>query len=104
MKKLNFSSSKATAINKGQIPKEEDLRKIAEFLGCTVADFFADESSSSSNNPGEDEPKDEDEIEILRIFRSLSRREKHEFMSMIYSFEKRIDIQGSQRTDSSDVG
>ena len=104
MKKLNFSSSKATAINKGQIPKEEDLRKIAEFLGCTIADFFADEPTTSLNDPEKDEPKDEDEIEILRIFRSLSRREKHEFMSMIYSFEKKIDIQGNQRTDSSNVG
>ena len=89
LKKLQFSSSKATAINKGQIPKEEDLHKIAEFLGCQVADFFAEDPAPPIDIFGRDEPRDEDEAEIVRIFRTLSRRERHEFMSTVYEFEKR---------------
>ena len=32
---------------------------------------------------------DEDETEIIRIFRTLGRRERHEFMNMVYSFEEK---------------
>ena len=33
--------------------------------------------------------KDEDLEDILRIYSKLSRRDKHDFMSMVYEFEKR---------------
>ena len=42
IKECGFSSSKATAINKGQIPTEEQLIALAKALNCSVMDFFAD--------------------------------------------------------------
>lgn len=38
--------------------------------------------------------KDEDEEDILRVYRGLSRRMKHEFMSMVYEFENRQELKG----------
>ena len=55
MKSLGFSGSKATAINKGQIPNNEgDLTKIAKGLGCSVMDLFADikDNVPNQNNSG----------------------------------------------------
>lgn len=79
----NGQSSFTTAINKrGSIPNQEELLKLAEILNCSVMDFFVDEEDVSSINL-----KDEDEEDILRVYRSLSRRNKHEFMSMVYDFE-----------------
>ena len=50
MKSLGFSGSKATAINKGQIPNNDsDLAKIARGLGCSVMDLFADTKDSVLN-------------------------------------------------------
>lgn len=34
-------------------------------------------------------PGNADEEDILRIYRSLSRRNKHEFMAMVYDFESK---------------
>ena len=33
-------------------------------------------------------PRDDDENDILRVYRSLDRRKKHEFMSMVYRFDE----------------
>ena len=75
--KVKGSSSMTTAINKkGSIPKETDLIALAKELDCSVMDFFADEE------------------DILRIYRGLSRRAKHEFMSMVYEFENREELKG----------
>lgn len=60
--------------NKGSLPKQEMLLRLAQKLNCSVKDFFADEEDLQK------EPKeDDDEKDILRIYRSLSRRQKHEF-------------------------
>ena len=83
VKKIKGSSSFVTAINKGSLPKESELIEFAKELNCSVMDFFADEEDGFSRN----ELQDEDEKDILRIYRSLSRRDKHEFMSMAYGFE-----------------
>ncbi len=79
-----------TAINKkGSIPKETDLIALAKELDCSVMDFFADEEDIPPVKP-----RDEDEEDILRIYRGLSRRAKHEFMSMVYEFENREELKG----------
>ena len=41
---------------------------------------------------------DEDEKELVRIFRTLGRRERHEFMSTAYEFEKQAEIKGDTGT------
>lgn len=81
-KKLELSTSKVTTWNNGGLPKEGVMLKLAEVLDCSVMDFFADEDCREDKVA-----KDEDEDDILRVFRSLSRRAKHDFMSMVYSFE-----------------
>jgi len=45
---LGYSPSKATAINQGQIPTEKILSQMANELGCSVADFFADDETAES--------------------------------------------------------
>lgn len=46
---LGFSSSKATAINTGQLPKEEVLIRLAKHLNCHVMDFFMDDDEPSNS-------------------------------------------------------
>lgn len=88
--KVKGFSSMTTAINKkGSIPKETDLIALARELDCSVMDFFADEEDIPPVKP-----RDEDEEDILRIYRGLSRRAKHEFMSMVYEFENREELKG----------
>lgn len=91
LKDLGYSTSKTTAINNGQIPKEDTLLELARYLKCSVMDFFADDNDLTPIKP-----KDEDEEDILRIYRSLSRKNKHEFMTMVYGFEDRGEIDGDK--------
>lgn len=80
---LGLSSSKVTAWNNGSLPKESILNSLADVLGCSVMDFFADDKASPVLAPAND-----DEEDILKTFRSLSRQKKHEFMVMVYDFNK----------------
>ena len=82
-KRLRLSNSKVTLWNNGSIPKKEILEKLAIELQCSVMDFFAEEEQIAAYNA----PLDEDEMDILRVYRSLDRREKHEFMAVVYQYE-----------------
>jgi transcriptional regulator with XRE-family HTH domain len=82
-KELGLSTSKVSAWNNGSLPKQEIMLLLAQKLECSVMDFFADYDEIHSR------PSDEDEEDILRVYRSLSRRGKHEFMAMVYDFENR---------------
>lgn len=88
-KELGLSTSKVSAWYNGSLPKQEVMLMLARKLDCSVMDFFADEEDLH-------EPKavNEDEEDLLRIYRSLSRRAKHEFMSMAYEFENREELEG----------
>jgi transcriptional regulator with XRE-family HTH domain len=92
MKKWGLSTSKVSAWYEGSLPKQEMLVRLAKELDCSVMDFFADEEDLVKTV----QPTDEDEEDILRIYRSLSRRNKHEFMSMVYEFEGRIELDGDK--------
>lgn len=81
--KLGLSSSKVNLWNKGSIPKKPILLKLAEELECSVIDFFADEAYLQKTEFA----LDEDERDIIRLFRLLSRKEKHEFMTKAYLYE-----------------
>lgn len=95
MTKLGYSSSKATAINKGQIPSEQTLLELAHALNCQVMDFFADEEDLPTARAC-----NEDEEDILRVYRSLSRKSKHEFMAMVYEYENRTELEGDRESAS----
>ncbi len=90
VKELGISSSKVTAINKGSIPSEDMLLTFSRKLECSVMDFFYDgEDGEQYLIEVMPARKDEDLADILRIYAALSRRDKHDFMSMVYDFEKR---------------
>lgn len=81
---LGLSTNKVSLWNKGGLPKPEVLVKLAEKLDCQVMDFFADENALISKT---EFALDEDEKDIIRLFRMLDRKQKHEFMSKAYAFE-----------------
>lgn len=91
VKGLGLSTSKVSRWNEGALPKEEVMVLLAKELNCSVMDFFADEEDLP-HTPSQ--PQDEDEEDILRVYRALSRRNKHEFMSMVYEFEARKELEG----------
>ncbi len=98
----NGQSAYTTAINKkGSIPNQEELLKLAEILECSVMDFFVDEEDLTKEDLAPQVfPQNEDEQDILNIYRSLSRRAKHEFMSMVYEFENREELEGDNETSA----
>lgn len=81
VKEVGLSTSKATAINNGYLPKESIMNQLAERLNCKVADFFATEHDLMRD-------LDDDEKDLITIFRKLNRKKKHEFMSIAYDFDK----------------
>ena len=86
---IGLSSSKVNLWNKGGIPKGDVMVRLAEHLGCTVMDFFNDENVPLTPAVSNTEfALDEDERDIIRLFRLLDRKQKHEFMSAAYRFEE----------------
>lgn len=84
------SSAFTSAINtKGSLPKENEMVEMARILNCSVIDFFLDEEDLVTESTIS--PHDEDEEDLLKIYRSLDRRGKHEFMAMAYDYENKID-------------
>lgn len=99
---LGYSNSKVNMWNNGSLPKAEMLVKLAEKLNCSVMDFFKTEDEWET--PSEVRPANEDEEDILRVYRSLSRRSKHEFMSMVYTFETQEELAGDTENTQSSLG
>lgn len=81
---LGLSTNKVSLWNRGGLPKPEVLTKLAKKLDCSVMDFFADEEDLI---PKTEFALDEDEKDIIRLFRMLDRKQKHEFMSKAYAYE-----------------
>lgn len=99
---LGYSNSKVNMWNNGSLPKAEVLVKLAERLNCSVMDFFKTEDEWKE--PTQAIPENEDEEDILRVYRSLSRRSKHEFMSMVYTFETKEELAGDTENTQSSIG
>jgi transcriptional regulator with XRE-family HTH domain len=102
VKKLGLSTSKVSYWNGGSLPKEDVMLLLAKELKCSVMDFFADESDLEQQSMIDS--LDDDEKEIVRIFRSFDRRAKHEFMALVYDFDKRMELAGDTSPNQSDVG
>ncbi len=98
---LGYSNSKVNMWNNGSLPKAEMLVKLAEKLNCSVMDFFKTEDEWETV---EARPTNEDEEDILRVYRSLSRRSKHEFMSMVYTFETQEELAGDTENTQTSLG
>lgn len=98
LKTMGVATSKVAMWNSGSLPKEDMMVRLAQELKCSVMDFFADEIAESK------EPENDDEADILRIFRMLDRRTKHEFMTMAYDYENRAALAGDKTGTNSTVG
>ena len=89
-KELGLSTSKVSAWYGGSLPKQDVMVTLAKKLDCSVMDFLYDgEDGEQILIEVMPARKDEDLADILRIYAALSRRDKHDFMSMVYEFEKR---------------
>ncbi len=99
---MGYSNSKVNMWNNGSLPKADMLVKLAEKLKCSVMDFFKTEEEWETTS--EAKPANEDEEDILRVYRSLSRRSKHEFMSMVYTFETKEELAGDTENTQSSIG
>ena len=95
---MGVATSKIAAWNKGMLPKQEMLVKLAEYLHCSVMDFFWDgkDEENLHETVKVPEPADDDETDILTTYRKLSRRDKHEFMSIVYDFDRRYESAGDK--------
>lgn len=97
LRKMGVATSKVAMWNSGSLPKQEMMVRLAEELGCSVMDFFADDEDIPPSAATGIE-LDEDEKELVRIFRTLGRRERHEFMATVYEYEKRAETAGDNGT------
>lgn len=83
------------------IPKEDELKALAQHLHCSVADFFADDgdmrfgtSEESAVNAlyqaagDEALDLDENEEELLRIYGECSKKQRAKLMMLVYDFEE----------------
>lgn len=83
---VGCSSSKVTAINNGSLPKEELLVTLAHALDCSVMDFFADKEDVAPDLA----LFDEDENDIIMIYREMPREEKHKFLARMYAYRDKL--------------
>ncbi len=81
IKNCGFSSSKATAINKGQIPTEEQLLTLASYLNCSVMDFFSDETPEKSVET------DEERL-LIEGYRNMPNSQKHRLLAYFYALQE----------------
>lgn len=83
VKALGLSTSKLSLWKGGSLPKQDVLVALAKYLDCQVMDFFAEDESVH-------EPTDDDESDILRIYRMMPREEKHKFMARMYAYYEEL--------------
>lgn len=82
---LGVTSSTASDWSKGKkYPRVDAMQKLANLLSVKVSDLTGDQKDMMG------ELVDEDEKELISIFRKLRRREKHELMAKAYELEKEI--------------
>ena len=87
---MGVSTNKVTMWGKGSLPKQDMLIRLAHELHCIVMDFFQDCDEDIEIHSPTYFVLDEDERDIINIYRLMPRKEKHEFMAYAYSLEKDI--------------
>ena len=55
VKQVKGSSSFTSSINKGSLPKEDEMVQMAKILNCSVIDFFMDEEDLAPQNESQNE-------------------------------------------------
>lgn len=87
----------------GTLPKQDELYILADYLECEIADFFKDwgtapqgsweaERMRRIENEAKNTPSytdlDDYEIDMIRIYRSLSAKERAKLMTAVYEFDE----------------
>lgn len=90
LKEMGVSTNKVTMWNNGSLPKQEMLVKLAHRLNCSVMDFFQDTEEDFQIHDSSYILLDEDEREVIRMFRELTLKEKHKFMAQAYLYEEKM--------------
>lgn len=98
---IGVSKSTPSAWKKnGTIPKEDELKALAQHLHCSVADFFADDSRMRFGTSEESAINalyqtqddalelDENEEELLRIYAECSKKQRAKLMMLVFDFEE----------------
>lgn len=88
-------------MKKGRIPSVERLHIIADYLNVSI-DYLVgrtdkpnlDEAPATASAPTTQEPKlNEDELELLEMYRSLSKRARHELMVTTYEMKDQDELE-----------
>lgn len=88
LKKMGVSTNKVTMWGNGSLPKQDMLIRLAHELHCVVMDFFQEGDEDIEIHSSTYFVLDEDEQDIIKIYRLMPRKEKHELMAYAYSLEK----------------
>ena len=104
LKAVGLSPSRLTDWRKDntKMPNQVKLYELAEYFGCDVGEFFNDWYKSPEEYLEAKEKQDledyerameaygldECEEEFLRIYRSLSAKDRHRLMSAVYEFDE----------------
>lgn len=75
LKKIGLSTSKVTAWKNGSIPKADTLKRISDELGVPISAFFDEKYSIAL---------EDDENEMLEVYRKLSQSGKRQLMGRAY--------------------
>lgn len=99
LKKMGIPTSRVGTWKKGGIPKQDVIVALAQEIGCTVMDLFWSEADTARLEAAAEVEReieaarvaDDDEKDLIELFRKLNRRDRHAFMNMIYEFENRLE-------------
>lgn len=87
---LNITASTVSDWVKGKsYPRVDAMQRIAEFLKVSISDLTSDDSDNDRFVL-----TDEDEIELIEMFRRLGRRRKHEIMTKMYELDEEAKLGG----------
>lgn len=107
---IGLANSAAAKWKRGSVPKADTIQKIADYLDVSIEELLSDNpyrhaaanisnSAIIQGNTGDhvsatvgavaakEQPADESELEILRIYRSLNVLEKARFIQMAFEFD-----------------
>lgn len=100
-RKLNLSPSAPKRWENGSMPKPDTIKKIAEYFGVTT-DYLLYGDSAEDRKPGTVEAETiqhgpnetavwltDQEEELIRVYRNLNARTKHEMMSYAYALDEK---------------
>lgn len=99
LRAMGQNANTASNWNKfGTIPKQETLEQLADFLECSVADFFQDGRKSINDTPPKQKTfelktKSTNSLDVnqegfMRVYSNCTDAQRMRLMAMVYDFEE----------------